>query len=622
MAGTVGAMGILDARRVLAVQPHYDDNDIGCAGTLTLLARAGAEVCYVTVTDDLAGVLDPDLADDVARRQLFDEAREAGTIVGVSRFVDLDWPDAAGLDRVALRDQIIDLIREFRPDLVLTIDPALPDEAHQDHLITAAAVSEAVLLSGLPRVRRESGDRAVRRGEDRLLLHRRAQRHRRHLTGADRTTRCARLLSGAVHRRRSRRIARRAGSLRACRTRPMQRPTPRCSGSYRPPPSTSASPDVTDHPTSLPPVCVTVLLARPNRSATQTGIEVGAYHGWMDVRTTAGRIRSGDVSAREVVQESLDRIAATQDALNAFVYVDAEGALAAADDVDRARHAGEPLGPLAGVPFGVKDLEDCAGMPTTRGSRWYADAPPADRDDIHVARFRAAGAIPIGKTAAPEFGAFGYTASPLHGVTRNPWNTERTPGGSSGGTAASVAAGAIPFGTASDGGGSIRGPAASCGLPGLKPTYGRIPTFGVTRHAQNAVNFALATTIADTALLFDLAVGPDMRDRTSVPAPGISYARRDRRPRRRRTARRVVGRPRLRHDGPRGRVDHPPRERHADRAQPAWSTPASTCRSTTSSASMRSWSRPTSSSTCPPTGRIASTNSTRWSSAAGGATRT
>ena len=158
--GTVGGMGILEARRVLAVQPHYDDNDIGCAGTLTLLARAGAEVCYVTVTDDLAGVLDPDLDDDVARRQLFDEAREAGAIVGVSSFVDLDWPDAAGIDRVVLRDQIIDLIREFRPDLVLTIDPALPDEAHQDHLITAAAVSEAVLLSGLPRVRRETGDRA------------------------------------------------------------------------------------------------------------------------------------------------------------------------------------------------------------------------------------------------------------------------------------------------------------------------------------------------------------------------------------------------------------------------------------------------------------------------------
>ena len=111
----------------------------------------------MTVTDDLAGVLDADLPDDVARRQLFDEAREAGAIVGVSEFVDLDWPDAAGLDRVALRDQIIDLIRGFRPDLVMTIDPALPDEAHQDHLITAAAVAEAVLLSSLPRVRPETG---------------------------------------------------------------------------------------------------------------------------------------------------------------------------------------------------------------------------------------------------------------------------------------------------------------------------------------------------------------------------------------------------------------------------------------------------------------------------------
>jgi aspartyl-tRNA(Asn)/glutamyl-tRNA(Gln) amidotransferase subunit A len=242
-----------------------------------------------------------------------------------------------------------------------------------------------------------------------------------------------------------------------------------------------------------------------------------------DVRLGARLIRDGDISARELVQQSLDRVAHRQPSLNAVVHLDAEGALAAADAVDRARAAGEPLGPLAGVPFGVKDLEDCRGMPTRRGSRWYADAPPAARDDIHVERFRAAGAIPIGKTATPEFGAFGYTASPLHGVTRNPWSLDRTPGGSSGGTAAMVSAGAFPFGTASDGGGSIRGPAASCGLPGLKPTYGRVPTFGTTRHAQNAVNFALATSVTDTALLFDIAVGPDMRDRTSVPAPRISY---------------------------------------------------------------------------------------------------
>ena len=242
-----------------------------------------------------------------------------------------------------------------------------------------------------------------------------------------------------------------------------------------------------------------------------------------DARSVARLVRDGEVSARELVQQSLDLVERHQAELNAFVHVDDDGALAAADAVDQARSAGEALGPLAGVPFGVKDLEDCLGMPTTRGSRWYADAGPATRDDIHVERLRAAGAIPIGKTAAPEFGAFGYTASPLHGITRNPWNLDRTPGGSSGGTAAAVSVGSIPFGTASDGGGSIRGPAASCGLPGLKPTYGRVPTFGVTRHAQNAVNFALATTVADTALLFDLTVGSDMRDRTSLPAPDMSY---------------------------------------------------------------------------------------------------
>jgi Asp-tRNA(Asn)/Glu-tRNA(Gln) amidotransferase A subunit family amidase len=241
------------------------------------------------------------------------------------------------------------------------------------------------------------------------------------------------------------------------------------------------------------------------------------------VRHAAQAVRDGDVSARELTQTALQRIDDEQARLNAFVHIDAEGALAAADAVDRARAAGATLRPLAGVPFGVKDLEDCIGMPTTRGSRWYADAPPATRDDIHVERFRAAGAIPVGKTATPEFGAFGYTASPLLGVTRNPWNPERTPGGSSGGTAAAVSAGAIAFGTASDGGGSIRGPGASCGLPGLKPTYGRVPTFGVTRHAGNAVNFALATTVADTALLLDVAAGPDMRDRTSLPSPDRSY---------------------------------------------------------------------------------------------------
>jgi aspartyl-tRNA(Asn)/glutamyl-tRNA(Gln) amidotransferase subunit A len=242
-----------------------------------------------------------------------------------------------------------------------------------------------------------------------------------------------------------------------------------------------------------------------------------------DVHQVAAMVRSGEVSATELVQICLDRIEATNAELNAFVHVDTVAALVAAQRIDDLRRSGEELPPLAGVPFGVKDLEDCAGMPTRRGSRWYRDALPATRNDLHVARLRAAGAIPLGKTATPEFGAWGYTASPSHGVTRNPWNLARTPGGSSGGSAAAVSAGVMPFGTASDGGGSIRGPASSCGLPGLKPTYGRVPTFGVTRHAQNAVNFALATTVADTALLLDVASGPDPCDRTSLPAAGLSY---------------------------------------------------------------------------------------------------
>ena len=218
----------------------------------------------------------------------------------------------------------------------------------------------------------------------------------------------------------------------------------------------------------------------------------------------------------------LDAIERDNPDLNAFVYVDAENALRAARSVDAAvrdRRLDE-LGPLAGVPFGVKDLEDCAGMPTTQGSRWFADGPAKTTDSIHVGRLRAAGAIPVGKTATPEFGEWAYTASPLLGVTRNPWDHSRTPGGSSGGTAAAVSAGMVPFGTASDGGGSIRTPASFTGLVGLKCTYGRIPTFGSTHLAQNAVVGSLATTVADTALLLDVMAGPDARDRTCLPRAG------------------------------------------------------------------------------------------------------
>jgi len=243
------------------------------------------------------------------------------------------------------------------------------------------------------------------------------------------------------------------------------------------------------------------------------------------VAEAAALIRTGGCSAEELVRRCLDTIEQRNGALNAFVHLDPDGALDAARAVDKSRARSGPgsLGPLAGIPLGVKDLEHCAGMPTTRGSRWFAGQPPAGFDDIHVGRLRAAGAIPIGKTAAPEFGAWAYTASPALGVTRNPWDPTRTPGGSSGGSSAAVAAGMVPFCTASDGGGSIRTPAAFTGLVGLKPTYGRIPTFGATHLAQNAVVGCLTTSVADTALLLDVMAGPEPRDRTCLPPPGIRY---------------------------------------------------------------------------------------------------
>ena len=193
-------------------------------------------------------------------------------------------------------------------------------------------------------------------------------------------------------------------------------------------------------------------------------------------------------------------------------------------------------------------------MPTTKGSRWFADQPPKTADSLHVGRLRAAGAIPIGKTAAPEFGAWAYTASPLLGVTRNPWDPAVTPGGSSGGSTAAVSVGMVPFGTASDGGGSIRTPAAFTGLVGLRPSYGRIPTFGDTHLAQNAVVGSVTTTVADTALLLDVMAGPDARDRTCLPRArrsATSTPLEQTRPVR--PPGRLVGRPRLRRRRSRGR---------------------------------------------------------------------
>ncbi|MFP5255535.1 MAG: amidase [Acidimicrobiia bacterium] len=236
----------------------------------------------------------------------------------------------------------------------------------------------------------------------------------------------------------------------------------------------------------------------------------------------ASAVRSGERRAVEVLEACLAEVSAGNEPLNAFVHLDERLAREAAEAVDAAVAAGDDPGPFAGVPIGVKDLEDCAGMPTSHGSLAFKGRAPVAADSVHVARLRAAGAVPIGKTAAPEFGTLSFTKTKAWGITRNPWALDRTPGGSSGGTAAAVAAGLIPCGTASDGGGSTRIPAAFSGLVGMKPSHGRIPHPGPSG-SQTAVFGLLTTTVADSARHLDVTAGPDDRDRLSLPAPGLSY---------------------------------------------------------------------------------------------------
>ena len=243
---------------------------------------------------------------------------------------------------------------------------------------------------------------------------------------------------------------------------------------------------------------------------------------WPSVVELADAVRSAERSARDGVEQALARIENGNEALGAFVVVDAEAALAGADAIDATVAAGGDPGPLAGVPFGVKDLEDSAGLPTSHGSLLFKGRPPAPADSIHVARMRTAGAVPLGKTAAPEFGTLSWTRTRAWGTARNPWDRERTPGGSSGGSAAAVAAGLVPLATASDGGGSIRIPAGFSGLVGHKASYGRVP-HPHPSDSMTSVLGALTTSVGDAARHLDVVAGPDGRDRSSLPAAGLSY---------------------------------------------------------------------------------------------------
>ncbi|MET0302826.1 MAG: amidase [Microbacteriaceae bacterium] len=220
----------------------------------------------------------------------------------------------------------------------------------------------------------------------------------------------------------------------------------------------------------------------------------------------AAAIRAGELGAAELLAEVRRRIDADT-TTNAWVCFAWEDAGAAAAEIDRRIAEGEPVGPLAGVPFGVKDTQDLRGLPTRWGSLLRADALPAAGDDPCVARLRAAGAIPIGKTTTPEFASGLLCESRATGTTRNPWNPALTPGGSSGGSAAAVAAGHVPFATGSDGGGSIRIPAAITGLVGHKTTFGLVPEIDRAVSETSTVG-VLTWDVADTAAILDVISGP------------------------------------------------------------------------------------------------------------------
>ncbi len=233
---------------------------------------------------------------------------------------------------------------------------------------------------------------------------------------------------------------------------------------------------------------------------------------FMPASKAAALIRARKLSPVEYVDAVLGAIARQQPRLNAFVTVMDEQARADARRAEAAVMAHEKLGPLHGVPVTIKDLVDVAGVPTKMGSAIFADNV-ASKDDVLVTRLRNAGAIITGKTTTPEFGSKGLTDGPSFGITRNPWNLGRTPGGSSGGAAAGVAAGLGPLGLGTDGAGSIRGPAACCGLVGHKATLGAVPV-DTTRDAfgNNIYAGPLARTVTDAAIMHGVLTGPSDQD--------------------------------------------------------------------------------------------------------------
>ena len=243
--------------------------------------------------------------------------------------------------------------------------------------------------------------------------------------------------------------------------------------------------------------------------------------------TLAAQIRRGERSPVTVVDAFLDRIERVNPEINAYVTVCTESAREAAREAERAVERGDDLGPLHGVPVAIKDLNRVAGVRTTFGSPAFADHVP-EHDDVAVSRLRAAGAIILGKTNTPEFGRKTKTDNPVFGASGNPWDPSRTTGGSSGGSAAAVAAGLAPVALGTDAAGSIRIPSSACGVFGLMPDFGRVPAGPVRSDAfQELLPYTflgpIARTVSDAALMLEAIAGPDTADPNGLPAPTGSY---------------------------------------------------------------------------------------------------
>ena len=233
--------------------------------------------------------------------------------------------------------------------------------------------------------------------------------------------------------------------------------------------------------------------------------------------------RSGGASPVEATRAVLARIERLNPTLNAFCHVAGDEALAAARASEARWQRGAPCGLLDGVPTSIKDLILARGWPTLRGSRTVDPHQAWDVDAPATARLREAGAVLLGKTCTPEFGCKGETNSPLTGISRNPWDTRKTPGGSSGGTAAAVAAGMGPLSVGTDGAGSVRIPAAFCGNFGLKPSFGRVPAYPLSPMGTVAHLGPHTLSVADAALMLTVLAQPDARDWTSLPPDGRDW---------------------------------------------------------------------------------------------------